>query len=29
VTDAAGVNIGYTINGWGKSAEIISLTSGQ
>jgi prepilin-type N-terminal cleavage/methylation domain-containing protein len=29
VTDAAGVNIGYTINGWGKSNEIISLTSGQ
>ena len=29
VTDAAGTNVGYTINGWGKSAEIISLTSGQ
>jgi len=22
-------NVGYTINGWGKTAEVISLTSGQ
>jgi len=25
----AGVNVGYTINGWGKLAEVISLTSGS
>ena len=24
-----GVNVGYTINGWGKTAEILQLTSGQ
>ena len=23
------VNVGYTINGWGKNAEILVLTSGQ
>jgi hypothetical protein len=30
VTDAvSGTNVGYTINGWGKSAEVLVLTSGQ
>lgn len=29
ITDATGTNVGYNINGWGKSAEIIMLTSGQ
>lgn len=24
-----GVNVGYTINGWGKTVEVVSLTSGQ
>jgi len=24
-----GVNVGYTINGWGKDAEVVALTSGQ
>ena len=29
VTTQNGVNVGYTINGWGKNAEVISLSSGQ
>ncbi len=28
-TDASGIPDGYTINGFGKTVEIISLTSGQ
>jgi hypothetical protein len=24
-----GTNVGYTIDGWGKTAQIITLTSGQ
>ncbi len=24
-----GVNVGYTINGWGKDVEVVALTSGQ
>ncbi len=24
-----GVNVGYSINGWGKTAEVVTLTSGQ
>ncbi len=26
---ANNVNVGYTINGWGKDAEVVELTSGQ
>ena len=29
VQDATGTNVGYTINGWGKDAEILVLSSGQ
>jgi len=29
VMDATGTNVGYTINGWGKDAEILVLSSGQ
>jgi type II secretory pathway pseudopilin PulG len=29
VQDATGTNVGYTINGWGKEAEILVLSSGQ
>jgi type IV pilus assembly protein PilA len=29
VVDATGTNVGYTINGWGKDAEILVLSSGQ
>ena len=27
--DAAGTNVGYDISGWGKTANIINLTSGS
>ena len=27
--DASGTNVGYTIDGWGKTANIITLTSGS
>lgn len=29
VQDATGTNVGYTINGWGKDAEVLSLSSGS
>ena len=29
IVDASGTNVGYTINGWGKTVEILELSSGQ
>jgi prepilin-type N-terminal cleavage/methylation domain-containing protein len=29
IVDAAGTNIGYTITGWGKTAMVITLSSGS
>lgn len=29
IADATGTNVGYTINGWGKDAEILVLSSGS
>ena len=29
VQDATGTNVGYLINGWGKSNEVLQLSSGN
>ncbi len=29
IADATGTNVGYTITGWGKDANILTLTSGS
>jgi prepilin-type N-terminal cleavage/methylation domain-containing protein len=29
IADATGTNVGYTVNGWGKDAEILVLSSGS